>query len=183
MAHRRFAGRGRGVSDSQRRKKQWTGFKFASDLINGLVLPIPDSTGSNTAQLVLAQFALDDTPFQESTLLRLRGSVLVPKSTLSSALIHTIAFGIGVVTNESAEVAAVPNPATAEGASWDGWLFYRANLAGSLDANATVFDAKSMRKIGSGMSLVFVAGQSQDLGAGASNTEISIIARGLFLLS
>ena len=77
--------------------------------------------------------------------MRVRGSVLVPKSvTVAGSGQVAVAVGMGFVTDEAFAGGAVPNPATNAGADWDGWFFYRSNLAAALDANATVFDSKAM---------------------------------------
>jgi len=186
MAHRRgsFRGRGTGISESQRRKKTWSGFALGATNFNGFAITIPATGATPDATLSLVSFSAAGTIQQESTLMRLRGSVSVPKSTPDATTALTVAFGIAMVTDEAAAAASVPNPATAIGADWDGWLFYRANVAAPADANATVFDAKAMRKFDGGMSLVMVGGQAVDLGApSAPTTDILIVARGLFLLA
>ena len=87
------------------------------------------------------------------------------------------------MTDEAAAASAVLNPATAAGADWDGWLFYRSNVAGVADANASVMDSKSMRKWQSGMSLVIVGGQAIDGFSTVSFAQtIEMGVRGLFLL-
>jgi len=115
--------------------------------------------------------------------MRVRGSIELPKSTgAAGGIHHTVAFGMGFVTDEAFAVSAVPNPATPEGADWDGWLFYRAQLQGSLDANAGVVDSKAMRKWQSGMTFVLVAGQATDSVSGETAQTVATIFRSLFLL-
>jgi len=186
MSHRRGGFRGRSVPDSLRRKKTWLSFSQQGSLCAGVNLAIPAVTpgpGSDVAVLFLDSNAAAPLGLLEGTLLRIRGSILIPKSNrvIGSEEV-TIAFGIGFVTDEAAEANAVPNPATAEGADWDGWLFYRANMAAPLDANATQFDSKAMRKWEGGNSLVLVAGTCVDDSGGEGAVDVGLIARALFLL-
>ena len=172
-----------GISESQRRKKTWSGFTIGSSGFNGFTLEVPALVAPGSVLTLVSFSAAQTTSLAESTLMRLRGSVLVPKSTpdaLSDQV--TIAFGVAMVTDDAAALGAVPNPATILGSDWDGWLFYRANLAAPFDANATVMDAKAMRKFNGGMSLVFVGGQASDA-ASAESVSIGVILRGLFLLA
>jgi len=188
MAHRRSGFRGRGISESQRRKKVWidmnVGLGIGLDISGGALLP-PDlvAPGDSLAALVFPS-SLNQS-FAESTVLRIRGALDVPKSTYQASgagnVIH--AFGIGLVSEQASEVvSAIPNPATATGYDWDGWMFVRQSSASSLDANATVVDVKSMRKWRSGDSIVFVAGMATGIGGGAVGPEFGFSLRGLFLL-
>jgi len=115
--------------------------------------------------------------------MRIRGSIAVPASSPEPVNGATFAFGIAMVTDEAAKAGSVPNPATALGADWDGWLFYRANVLFPADANATVFDAKAMRKFNGGTSLVMVAGVATDAAAGVTAGVVDVVARALFLLA
>jgi len=183
MAHRGNF-RGRGISESQRRKKTWAGLTFLNQSINGLQLQIPDLSGTPPSDsMAIAQFSASTAAgLTESTILRIRGSVLIPKSSpvgTSSSLV--VAFGIAIVTDEAAVQVAIPNPATVEGADWDGWMFYRAVVSAVLDADATMFDVKAMRKLQGGMSLVLVAGAASD-GSVVTVGNVDVIARVLFLL-
>jgi len=186
MAHRRggFRGRSGGISESQRRKKSWLGFADTGNIATGNILEVASLVGAGSALAVKGITSADAgvIGLLEGTIMRIRGSVEVPKSTgtVGPVNMHTVAFGIGFVTDEAFQAAAVPNPATAGGADWDGWLFYRSQLQGSLDANAGVVDSKAMRKWQSGTSLVLVAGQASD----APESAVTIVAlfRSLFLL-
>ena len=188
MAHRRgsFRGRSFGISESQRRKKSWLGFADAGSEVTGNLLEIPDIAGAAGSSLVVSGItspAAAQLGLLEGTIMRIRGSIEVPKSTISNVATKiTVAYGIGFVTDEAFAVSAVPNPATPEGADWDGWLFYRAQLQGSLDANAGIVDSKAMRKWQSGMTFVQVAGQATDLVGGTTAQNVATIFRGLFLL-
>jgi len=175
----------RGISETQRRKKAWVGMnslpESGADMSGGRLLPPPIVAIGDS--LTLLQFA-SQPGFQESTILRIRGTIEVPKSDYSGSLGgNTItAFGIGVVSDAAAEATAVPNPATETGYDWDGWLFLRQSTVGPLDANATIMDVKAMRKWKSGDSIIFVAGASTDNAAGYTSLAVAFSLRGLFLL-
>jgi len=189
MAHRRGGFRGRSVPESLRRKKTWQSFaSISTPNVAGLGVIVPDiGTGPDASVGLQLQSSINAASIGllEGTLLRIRGSLIVPKSSLTGdpATTEVFAFGIGFVTDEAAAAVAVPNPATPAGADWDGWLFYRSNVAAPLDANAAAMDSKAMRKWNSGMSLVLVAGQANDIGsAPIAGTVIQTVLRGLFLL-
>jgi len=200
MAHRRSF-RGRGISDAQRRKKSWiqvTGPALANEFDIGLNsaqtpnLNFPLQAETPTGDVFSSSIGLfsdnilDKVP-AESTILRLRGSVNLPKNEIDPLVITNYAVGIGVMESGAAQLGAFPNPASPDGGAWDGWMFYRSQQAGSLDANATVFDVKSMRKVQSGFSIIIVFGQylvepnGGTLGAVAA-TAAQMNLRGLILL-
>jgi len=189
MAHRRGSFRGRGgISESQRRKKAWAGLtNFGTDDLNAVTLQ-PVSLGAPGASLDLTFFdpASGGTlTLEESTILRIRGIVDVPKSVLAldGANATTIAaFGIGFVTTQAAQAGAVPNPATVLGADWDGWMFLRSSTQSPVDIQGTMMDVKAKRKWRSGESLVFVAGLATDAPAGAVSQVTSVMCRTLILL-
>jgi len=120
--------------------------------------------------------------FIESTLLRIRGTVSVEKSAYFPSVAEIQAFGIGIVSDQAAEALAVPNPATATGYDWDGWMFLRQSSEIAVDVQGTMMDVKSMRKWQSGDSIVFVAGAATDNPAGFTATQLLFSLRGLFLL-
>jgi len=184
MARRASSFRGRsGISESQRRKKTWTGFVVGTGMKNGFSLPVP-AAPDNSESLALIFFPADGTAaLSESTLLRIRGTVSIPKSTPASPVNTVVAFGIAMVTNEAAAAGSVPNPATVFGADWDGWLFYRSTVLDTVETQAGIFDAKAMRKFNGGTSLVFVGGAATDTGTGFPGGDILVCARGLFLLA
>ena len=122
--------------------------------------------------------------FAESTILRIRGSIVMPKNEGTGVLGQNsvFAFGIGIISEQAAEViTAIPNPATATGYDWDGWLFLRSSYAAALDSNATIVDVKAMRKWHSGDSIVFVSGVASDQASEAAG-QFLMNLRGLFLL-
>jgi len=133
--------------------------------------------------LQLLQFP-SQSGFNESTILRIRGTLNIPKSTYSNTTnLNTInAFGIGVVSDAAAEALAVPNPATATGYDWDGWLFLRQASTEPLTPDGEIVDIKAMRKWKSGDSIIIVAGFSTSLVGGALGLNTSFSLRGLFLL-
>jgi len=107
----------------------------------------------------------------------------VTKSLYATAGSTTVfAFGIGIVSDAAAEALAVPNPATATGYDWDGWLFIRQSSQIAVDIQGTVVDVKAMRKWKSGDSIVFVMGSATDEVGGAASGSASFSLRGLFLL-
>jgi len=198
MAHR-GSFRGRGISQSQRRKKAWAAFRgLASgtagvsttesltlrfELIVGVAGASPQS---QSVGFVFPTGKVAGNLDAESTLMRIRGSLNQAKNSVSATTQEVQAFGIGVMEQTAALLGSFPNPADPEGANWDGWMFYRSINTAILDAEATIMDVKSMRKVQSGYALVMVAGShgvtldGSQLPAPAINTELT--ARGLFLL-
>jgi len=172
----------RGISETQRRKKAWIdmnpGPALGFDSSGGAIIP-PDVVGGVPTVAVLA--FPSQSGFLESTILRIRGNIKIPKSTyVEGAQSKVFAFGIGIVSDDAATALAVPNPATATGYDWDGWMFLRQGATEALEPNAEIVDVKSMRKWKSGDSIVFVAGLS---GASAqTGIAFEFSLRGLFLL-
>lgn len=199
MSHRRFF-RGRSVSQSQRRKKVWGAFRaLAGDAVDtgteGTLLM--NFAGTSTAIIGNRSDAVTSFVFEaqnfgneivpESTLIRLRGALELTKNSIDVTDQFTRAFGIGVIETGAALLGSTPNPASPEGANWDGWMFWRSIQQGALDANAGIVDVKAMRKIQSGYSLVFAMGEHvvTDNGTPPSVgafTSGFFTARGLFLL-
>jgi len=141
--------------------------------------------GDTTATLVFPSTLTS--ALVESTILRIRGNITVPKSDYGSGAalgVTTIrAFGIGIVSEQAASViGAVPNPATTTGYDWDGWMFVRQGASTALEPNAEIVDIKAMRKWKSGDAIVFVAGLATDLPAGTGGADFFFSLRGLFLL-
>ena len=202
MAHRRsFRGR---VSESQRRKKLWGPFVAFPRASNGsgtqqtfmspsIQLSYAGGTGSkifsdSSGSVFQAGVSGID---PESTLLRIRGSLQLPKNEFEAEAVDagttTIAFGIGVLESGAALLGAFPNPATTEGSDWDGWMFYRSQNSGTVDSAGSIVDVKAMRKIQSGYSLVFVFGGSKVAYTDGDNATLDpssaqFTSRGLFLL-
>jgi len=168
MPHRGRSFR-RGISDSQRRKKSWvqvTG-PATDGVVQGAQTPnmrfvilgsTPVGSSFSASIGLFSDPVLDKIP-EESTLLRLRGSLNLPKNAVSGFLVTNFAFAIGVMEAGAAGLGAFPNPATPEGGAWDGWMYYRSQQQGSLDANAGIVDVKAMRKMHSGSAIVAVFGQ------------------------
>ena len=188
MAHRRSFGRsGRGISETQRRKKVWIDMNVApsigDDISGGFITPAPlVAPGSSVAALT---FPSSTNPsFAESTLLRVRGTVDIPKNSgniLTDIIVN--AFGIGIISEQASTVlTAIPNPATASGYDWDGWMFLRSSFQTAVDVQGTMVDVKAMRKWKSGDAIVFVAGLATNVAAGAAVTPTNFSLRGLFLL-
>jgi len=202
MAHR--ASFRRGVSQSQRRKKSWAAFVAPTSSDTGsspsgvtnitLNFELPVGPAAQPSEQAVAYaFAAGDLIGgsldlqQESTLLRIRGSLIQLKNTASATKIESQAFGIAVVESTNLLAPAkFPNPANPVGAAWDGWMFYRSINSSVVDAASTVIDVKSMRKVQSGYSLIFVAGSYassfDDTTVSAPAIISQLTARGLFLL-
>jgi len=183
MAHRRsFRG---GISQSQRRKKTWIPFKapYTSDgtlfgdigLIINFQAPAVAAQVSPIGQAIGFFSDLGEVP-EESTILRIRGSLELPKNDVSTAAGEVHAIGIGVMERTAAELGAVPNPASPEGAAWDGWMFYRSTMLPPVEAESSLFDVKSMRKVQGGYAAIVVAGSyATNEVAGGSGTTIPAI--------
>jgi len=185
MANRSRSTFRRGISETQRRKKAWIDMNLGPVQpgfdISGSKLVIP-SVSSATGSVGVLQF-FSQPGFLESTLLRIRGNLTVPKSLYENGTtLEVFCFGIGVVSDDAASALAVPNPATATGYDWDGWLFLRQGNSEALEPNAEIVDVKAMRKWKSGDSIVFVAGGATANAAGYASTDIKFSLRGLFLL-
>jgi len=188
--------RGRGISQSQRRKKVWGNFRAAFStagvVSNLLEFDIPVGVASPSPQSASVGFVFPTTEgggtiSAESTLLRIRGSLNLDKTVVNAGPTAAVrAFGIGVMESTAAALGAFPNPATPEGAGWDGWMFYRDTLIIPVDPEGAIVDVKSMRKIQSGYSLFFAYGIHQvsadDTDTTLQATEATFVARGLFLL-
>jgi len=171
MGHRRSTFR-RGISQSQRRKKSWiqvsgpavgTDDVIGSDLTPNMNISVPAGPAASVGFPSASSAGLFSDPFsdkipEESTILRLRGSLNLPKNDVITQGTNNYAIGIGVMEAGAAALGAFPNPATVDGGAWDGWMFYRSQQAGSLDANAAIIDVKSMRKVQSGMAIIIVVG-------------------------
>jgi len=188
MVHRRSFRGGRGVSESQRRKKAWFGMNVSpgqgNDLSGGGLTP-PDLVGAGESSKSLVFLSSGNEALAESTLLRIRGSLDFPGNTISpsNASNEIFCFGIGVVSDTAATFeTGIPNPATGVGYDWDGWMFLRSSSLKPADANATLVDVKSMRKWRSGESIVFVAGMATNNVAGMLGQQFQFNLRGLFLL-
>ncbi len=203
MAHRRSFGRGRGISQSQRRKKLWAAFNAPAvdsggqGTLSQLVLnfdpptlPVGSTPGSSSfASFTFVSGKSPGLIDPESTIMRIRGSLIQDKNSADSATgeFNTFAFGMGVMETTAASTPTLPNPATALGAGWDGWMFYRSISTSILDAEASIVDVKAMRKVQSGYSLFFVYGQEYNSRLDAVSTIAvtglaQLTARGLFLL-
>jgi len=178
MAHRASFRRS-GVSQTQKRKKTWIAIKqlIAAGVNPGILTSIELSTtspgilGQATREVFLVAGGdqtggnpLTSTLPEESTILRMRGSLLFPKTTITGGLIDTqFAFGIGVTGLSSATSAgSYPGPIT--DSDWDGWMFLRQSTLPPVEANSGIVDVKAMRKINSGEAL-FMSVEAVDGGA------------------
>lgn len=178
--------RGRGISQSQRRKKAWIAAKLAtvtpgsgdSLFSTAIKLTTPIGTVSTAGGNYSAStFALVNDPSavdgdetstlpEESTILRIRGSMLFPANELGLVpnemdVQHVIGFGVTDI--RSLISGSFPLPAT--DADWDGWMFLRQSAVAPLDSEGTNLDVKAMRKIKTGDAF-FVAAQAMNVAGG-----------------
>ncbi len=183
MAHRRSF-RGRGISDAQRRKKTWISIKVATtgagpldpEFLTAFTLTTP--AAATAGESVVDTLALISDPLtgigdelstlpEESTILRIRGSLTFPKSDGTPSTTPTVsvqhAFGIGVASIRS--LVGGTSPAPIVDADWDGWMFLRQSTVAPVDSIGTVVDVKSMRKLRGGDAL-FVTAETVAIGAG-----------------
>jgi len=187
MAHRNrgFGGRG-GISESQRRKKSWRsmpGSGTAGEEGNSFFLQTASIGGPGGHTTTLFFGTTFNPEIAEATILRIRGTIDVQKSSILAAGADIYALGICVASEHSAGVIdGVPNPASAEGADWDGWMFLRSAAQIALDITGTVVDVKAMRKIKSGDALCIVAGFATSQPTGGPIGTFTGSLRGLFLL-
>ncbi len=199
MAHRSF--RGRGISQSQRRKKLWRAMQvLPSNFSTGLTSSIgsnqmiyeSDAGGSAPVPQEQAQAYVFETDIAnatveaESTVLRIRGSLDMQDNSIGPGQqVEVFGFGIAVFESGAANKGTFPNPATPEGANWDGWMFYRSNQEEEVTTPGGVVDVKAMRKVQSGSSLIFVYGSHvttfDDSNAPAPALSASFSCRALFL--
>jgi len=178
MAVRRSFARGRGISESQRRKKTWISVKVptaatgldTAQFQTAAFLEVP-ATSTPIGSTQKAGLALIEDPGgsatvgaeqstlpEESTILRARGSLLFPKNTAlegtaSSTLTDQYAFGFGVTDIRGAVQGTFPGPIL--DADWDGWMFLRQSAVAPVDSDGTMVDVKAMRKLKGGDCLFF----------------------------
>jgi len=180
MAHRRgsFRRGGSGISESQRRKKAWIGIKDATGAAGATNVTFTTSlpfetvaTGPNPGENDFsARAAIDfggsaagdeaSSLPEESTILRMRGSLLFPKNVpiLGQVTISdNYVFGMGVTDIRSLVNGQPPLPVT--DVDWDGWMFLRQAPVAPVDSVGTIVDVKSMRKIKTGDAF-FMVGQA-----------------------
>ncbi len=165
MAHRRGSFRSRGISDSQRRKKTWGQVKI---LVDGAETPgfvtsigLQVGTGSVAGRgfrdgfFLLSGDGTGASPFsstipEESTILRIRGSVSFPKYTALATGTSNVDTAIGFGVAGISDNISTSYPAPITDADWDGWMFRRASSVSPVDSEGTVVDVKAMRKVKSG---------------------------------
>ncbi len=175
MAHRRSF-RGRGISDSQRRKKTWISIKTAvaaagaDSSFSTSIVQSTAATDANPGNFRTSTFAVITDELQtvgdelsnlpeECTILRARGSLLFPKNTIiagaSGPVEDQYAWGFGVTDIRSIVGLSSPNPIV--DSDWDGWMFLRQSALPPVEATSGIVDVKAMRKIRGGDALFFTA--------------------------
>jgi len=196
MPRGRSGFRGRGISQAQRRKKTWvpvgeiisagqtpgiatsflisltTPATIGQATRNGFIVMVGDGTGASP---------LTSTLESESTILRIRGSLLFPKTTFTSGTGVQIqfSFGIGITAISDLQAASYPGPIS--DADWDGWMFLRQSGVAPADSVGTMMDVKAMRKINDGEAL-FVMAEGLNVGATAVQADWLVDLRVLLLL-
>ncbi len=199
MAYRRTP-RGRGISQSQRRKKAWIAVKSVIGGAGGNALfmtsnqlPLPASAAGVGATSTLLLGLVTDpsttvgdetsTLPEESTILRARGSLLFPKTEFTPGNnfpIAQFAFGFGVTDIRSIVNGVAPGPIL--DADWDGWMFLRQSAVAPVDSEGTVIDVKAMRKLKTGDALFFSAQGIAGTAAATSAVDFIFDLRLLMLL-
>ncbi len=125
-----------------------------------------------------------------TTLVRVRGELLVASSAVTIGDAADIAVGMGVVTNEAraAGVGSIPTPITSE--EWDGWFWYQAcsiihrplNVGSQTTCFRYVIDSKAMRIIDTdSQSIVLVAEMANE--TGAVTVDLRVNTRNLLLIA
>ncbi len=158
--------RGRGISQTQRRKKTWVSTVIAaggaanSPGFNSTVgINIaPNLTPGNNSTAGLILMSGDGTqasPFvgglpSESTILRMRGSLSFPKNTYDAAGLVNNQFAIGYGVSGISDLNADSYPTPISHADWDGWMFLRQSAINPVDSQGTMVDVKAMRKVQDG---------------------------------
>lgn len=199
MAHRRP--RGRGISEAQRRKKTWVQLKSEVNAAGGnesqfqtsFMIGVPASIGAVGGTEKTAFAAISDpavpvglgdevsTLPEESTILRMRGSLVFPPHVTAVANIPSqYAIGYGVTDIRSIVGGAFPGPII--DADWDGWMFLRQSGVGPLDAFGSEVDVKAMRKLQGGDTFFVAVESVAGTGAGADAAEWNFDLRLLLLL-
>ncbi len=172
--------RGRGISESQRRKKAWFALSFGTGASGATNVAFQTSivmetavTGPNpgeTQNAIIAPIATGGSAVgdefsllpEECTILRMRGSLNFPKNVIDAPGVLQVVtdqyvIGYGVTDVRSIVTGSPPLPIT--DSDWDGWMFLRQSGISPVDSEGSVVDVKSMRKIQTGDSF-FIAAQS-----------------------
>ena len=178
MARRGSFRGSRGISDSQRRKKAWVSIKNIldpsgaqqSNFQTSLVINLPESTAGPGGRAEAFRGVIADpvsgvgdefsTLPEESTILRVRGSLLFPAHDITATAASVgaqYAFGFGVTDIRSIVNGVAPGPIV--DADWDGWMFLRQSAVADITYPGSVIDVKAMRKIKTGDAF-FMAAQS-----------------------
>jgi len=166
--------RGRGISQAQRRKKTWVGMKELAAagaaspgfLTSFHLEPITTAVGGDGGRdgfIAMTGDGSGTDPFlgtlpAESTILRIRGSLLFPKNEFMvepQGLTKQFSFGIGVTGISDNVVSSYPAPIS--DVDWDGWMFLRGSAVAPVDSVGSVIDIKAMRKVNDGEALFAMA--------------------------
>jgi len=116
----------------------------------------------------------------ESTILRVRGSLVFPKTNAGTAnVLEQFSFGFGVSAISDNLSSSYPAPIT--DMDWDGWMFLRQSGASVQSAFGSVIDVKAMRKIQDG-ELFFIAAEGVTVGGTGTADNLWIFDLRLLLL-
>jgi len=160
------------MPQAQKRKKTWVQLQ---DLIQNTAVPgiannfaitfTPPNNGEGSREALVAVTGdgtgaapLVSSLPEESTILRIRGSLSFPKSVRSDPgqagdQCNSIGFGVVGV----ADLDANSYPAPISDAGWDGWMFKRESSISPLDPQGAIVDVKAMRKIKTGEAFMVMA--------------------------
>jgi len=149
LANRRFAPR------AARRSTFWEGGNIGLASV---------ATGTNVVATLIPEASLENVP--NSTLIRIRGSVLVAATTGSVGALAVATLGIKLSTAAAVAGATVEGPNVDIGSDWIWWtavgLSQQNTIAVPTPDGLTLMhrvdiDSKAMRKVGLNQVLVFVA--------------------------
>jgi len=122
----------------------------------------------------------------EATVVRTHGQLAIDATAMTGATGKiNMGFGVGIINAELSAGAALgdfPNPATLDGASWDGWFVHQMVPLGDtgtwVEPETVKIDSKAMRKLQGGNLFVIVFG----LSGGSVTGQVSAFFSGRFLL-
>jgi len=149
MANRRFAPR------AARRSTFWEGGNVSQSVV---------ATGTNVVSTLIPEANLENVP--NSTLIRIRGSVLVAATTGSTGALALATLGIKLSTAAAVAGATVEGPNAEIGSDWIWWTTVGLSQQNTVSApipdggllyQRVDIDSKAMRKVGLNQVLVFAS--------------------------
>ncbi len=187
MAHRRGSFRGRAATP--RRKKTWVQALLPAGVgvLEQPWIQVPDITPTaegffRVVDLFPPGAANENKIPTESTVLRIRGQVTVPKSA-AAALFTAQAWGVCVLDLPTDPLTSDDIPGPLSAPEWDGWMFIRGpSDQVAVDVQGTMYDVKAMRKVEGGKRLAFVSELYADAVSGTPQQMPTYSARVLLAL-